>query len=480
MLLTIVFGVIGFGIIVFVHELGHFIAAKLSGIEVEVLSLGWGKRLVGFVRGGTWYQLSWFPVGGYCKMKGEESFKDALAADADDFPSEQGSFYAASPGKRMLVSAAGPAANLVFAIVVLTIIYWAGFIVYSDRNQIVLISDYTLDAGSAAAPGASAPNTVPAAVSSVAVSSAAVSSAATRAGLKTGDRVVAIDGLPVEKFQDILEAVATSPDERLVFTVQRNDGTLTIPIVPELNRETGAGRIGVYAWTDAVVEEVAAGSAAYLAGIEPGDHIVAIGDAEVAHTIDIFQALIERPAEVNVSFRRNGQLQSEVIVLHYDEQGAPDLGLAFKKYAFRSPNVSLLSAFVEGARETVETIGLTAKGIGLLFRGVNVGRAVAGPLRITYYVGVSAVSGLSRGLGAGAVSYFRFLCLLSVVIFFMNLLLPIPALDGPRMLLFALEQLRGKAVRPKIVYRMQLLSFYVLIVLVVVITLNDIFYFFER
>ncbi len=71
MILTILIGIVGLGLMVFIHELGHFIAAKINGVEVEVFSLGWGTKLVGFTRGGTTYQISWFPIGGYCKMKGE-------------------------------------------------------------------------------------------------------------------------------------------------------------------------------------------------------------------------------------------------------------------------------------------------------------------------------------------------------------------------------------------------------------------------
>ena len=70
-MIVVLLGLIGLGIMVFVHELGHFVAAKANGVVVEVFSLGWGPRLFGFKRGGTVYQVSWFPIGGYCKMRGE-------------------------------------------------------------------------------------------------------------------------------------------------------------------------------------------------------------------------------------------------------------------------------------------------------------------------------------------------------------------------------------------------------------------------
>ena len=96
-LLTIVFGLYGLGIIVFIHELGHFIAAKAMGIHVETFSLGWGSRLVGFQRGDTHYQISWFPIGGYCKMKGEMPQSGMTDEEVTAIREEPGAFLAASP-----------------------------------------------------------------------------------------------------------------------------------------------------------------------------------------------------------------------------------------------------------------------------------------------------------------------------------------------------------------------------------------------
>src|SRR4030042_5421705 len=113
MILTILFGVIGFGIMVFVHEFGHFLAAKRMGIEVEAFSLGWGKRLVGVKYKGTDYRLSIIPFGGYCKMKGELPVA-GTRADAESWAPERASFFAASPWKRMVVAVPGPLATVLF------------------------------------------------------------------------------------------------------------------------------------------------------------------------------------------------------------------------------------------------------------------------------------------------------------------------------------------------------------------------------
>ncbi|HEC61719.1 MAG TPA: PDZ domain-containing protein [bacterium] len=447
MILTILFGLIGFGIMVFFHELGHFVVAKRAGIEVDTFSLGWGKKLFGFDHRGTNYRISLVPFGGYCKFRGE------IPTDDESKPAA-GTFYAAPPWKRIIVSAAGPLANILFAVVVLTIIWWAGFNIHSDGNYIVLASDYSLDSISSSSP-------------------------ATRAGLSTGDRIVAIDGQPVEKFQDILELVATAPNQSLNFVIDREDRQLSLTITPELDLQTGAGRIGVYAWRDPVVAEVAGDSAGAIAGLMAGDRITAANGEQVAHTISLYQILSTRPENVELVLLRDGNELIRKLVLSYDENGVPDLGLSFRVSVFRTDKMNILAALARGAMETGRTLGLTVKGIGLLFQGVNFRQSVAGPLRITYYVGSVAASGFKRGFSEGIVSFFRFLCSLSIILFLMNLL-PIPALDGGQIVLFLVEIARRKPVKPRLVAGIQTIGFSFLIVLALVITFSDVLFFLGR
>jgi regulator of sigma E protease len=432
---------------VFVHELGHFLAAKRVGIAVETFSLGWGKKIVGFDYKGTNYRISMIPVGGYCKMRGEDPFR----------PQEQredGSFYAAAPWKRIAVAAAGPVANVVFAVLVLTAIWWIGFKTYTDGNRIVLASDYTLDRFTEPPP-------------------------ATAAGLQTGDRIVAIDGQPVRDFQQIVEMVSTSPDQKLVLTVLRGDRRLSVSLVPTLNRQTGAGQIGIYAWRDPVVWEVKPDSPAAEAGLSPGDVLVSAGGQPVRNTIDLYQQLQSRPAVIALGFLRGGQQMSTEMHLTYSEQGTADLGLTFKPEIVHSPPLGPIGAVQRGAVETWDTFLLAIKGIGLLFRGVNLHNAVVGPLRLTYYVGAVATSGFSLSVGQGLLAYFRFLALISVVLFLMNLL-PIPGLDGGQILVFVLEVARRRPLNPKIVSYIQMVSFAFIILLVVVVTFSDVLFFAGR
>jgi regulator of sigma E protease len=445
--IQILVALVGLGIMVFMHELGHFLAAKAAGVGVQTFALGWGPKLLGFSRGGTEYRLAWLPIGGYCKFKGDEGLRQALEQDLPEVPREPGSFYAVPAWKRIVVVASGPVASLLSAFLIFTLMWWIGFGVFSTDNRIVLASDYA---------GADAAETSPAAA----------------AGLVTGDRITAIDGRPVRNFQDILEIVSRSPDRELVFTVERGGTTRSATVTPAFVPATGTGRIGVYAWQDPVVRIVAPGSAAALAGLEPGDRIVRAGTRDVQSAIDLAQELTGDPATLSIGYERSGAVNDAVLVLEYTN-GQANLGLQFADNEYRTPRLGLGGALAKAGSETWDTMVLTIKGIGLLFRGVNLREAVAGPIGIIDLIGSTAASGFSRGLGTGVAALFELLAFLSVTLFLMNLL-PLPALDGGQIVVALVEVVRRRAVRPRLVWRVQMIGFSFLVVLVLVLTFNDI------
>jgi len=246
-MINVIIGLLGLGLVVFLHELGHLIAAKKMGVTVEAFSVGWGPKIWSFERGGTDYRISWLPIGGYCKMKGERALLKAWQEKTSTIEVEPGDFYAARPWQRIVVLFAGPAINYLFAVLVFAAIALVGYTVYTYENRIVLAADYY-------------DHSTPAA----------------EAGLLTGDRIVGIDDTPVETFRDIQTIVSRNAGNRLLFTVNRNGRTLEIPIEPALVTESGAGQIGVFPWVDPVVAQVGEESAAEIAGLLPGDRIVAV------------------------------------------------------------------------------------------------------------------------------------------------------------------------------------------------------------
>ena len=251
--IVIILGLIGLGIVVLVHELGHFAAAKASGVEVEAFSIGWGPKIWGWKRGATEWRISAFPIGGYCKMKGEEALTSAIQNKTEHVPRDPGTFYGVSPWKRILISFSGPLANIIFAIVVYIIVAAVGFSEKTYDNRIVLANDFSLG-------GVIVPRNLPAEGS----------------GLKSGDRIVSINGKRVADFNQLQETIALSPDKNLNMSIERNGQFLDLQVKPQMDKDSGAGRIGIYPWIDPVVDSLVPNGPAALGGMKSGDIITSI------------------------------------------------------------------------------------------------------------------------------------------------------------------------------------------------------------
>lgn len=450
---SIILGLVGLGIVVFIHEFGHFLAARALGIGVETFSLGWGPRLIGFKSGETDYRISAFPIGGYCLLKGEAAFRKALEEKLDNIPKDPGTFYGASPWRRLGVSLAGPVANVVFALVVFIFVASAGYSVQTHGNKIVLASEYPLDSKAVS-------NKYP----------------ADRGGLQSGDIILAAGGKEVRDYYDIQNAISEN---------------------------TPGGRIGVFAWIEPLVKAVDPGSAASLAGILPGDLIVAVDGKPVEHAISLLSALKNRPERVKFGIAR-GKSQVEVnLVLSWNEGGTSNLGLGFatQPHTVRSPTFPL--AFINGISETGDTVSLTLRSLGALIHrpqerdlmlkvdrgdslvnvavrpsleGVDLFSSISGPARITWIVGSTASQGFGEQGTSGLIKSLNLLAFLSIGLFIMNLL-PIPALDGGQMLLFAFEGIRNRPLKTKNVYRFQFVGAAIVLALFVLASVGDLIFF---
>lgn len=445
--MSIVIGLVGIGLVIFLHELGHLVAAKATGISVETFSIGWGPKITSFTRGGTEYRVSWLPLGGYCKMKGDTALLRAWRDKSERIEAEPGDFFAARPWQRIVVLAAGPFINFLFAVVVLGVIATIGYTIYTYDNRIVLASEYLSQPGPA-----------------------------DEAGLETGDRIVAVDGSPTDTFRDIQQVISQNPREQLQLQIRRNGRSLAVSITPQLDPNSGAGQIGVYPWVPPVIESVTENSAADLAGLQPGDRIVSVDDTETPHSIAVRRAIDQGDAELSLAIDRGGRRIEVMVSPGEDESGSPVLGVRYEAMAARSPEVGPLRGMVVGAQDAVETLVLTIRSLRLLFAGVNLNEAVMGPVRLTYMAGEVASQGFQASIGRGLLSFFNFLSLISVALCFMNLL-PIPALDGGQIVLATAEVVRRRPIHPKIVYRYQLVGNALILVLMVLALFNDILFF---
>jgi regulator of sigma E protease len=455
MLFTIISGLIGLGIVIFVHETGHFLAAKAMGIEVEAFSLGWGNPLVRFSFRGTEYRISSLPIGGYCKLKGEQNLQPGDGPESERNVPEEGSLFAVAPWRRVITFLAGPFSNLLFSVLILSLIWGIGYSIQTFGNRIILVSDYS------------------------SISSAASRYPADQAGLQSGDRIISIDGEKVNHYRDIQELISTRADRTIPISVEREGEVLHYTITPRLNPQTGGGIIGVSPWIDPVVGELSPGSPASAAGILPGDRIVAVQGETVHNHLDILQALEGHPLRFGLTVERKGENINLRMVPDYDENGNPLLGISYESITSKQRASSIFQAFSRGFSESFSILGLSIKSFALLFQGIDLQQAVSGPIRITYMVGQVASTGFSDGIMSGLISLFRFLSFLSIALFVMNLL-PIPALDGGLIVITLFEMIRGKRISPKVFNRYQVFGFIFIMTLLVFTTFNDIFYFFTN
>ena len=254
--MTILLGLLGLSVVIVVHEFGHYLAARLAGVEVETFSIGWGPRLFGFTKGKTEWRISALPLCGYCRMKGEEEFRTAIERKLPFIPRERGSFYGAAPFARILILVSGPLANLLLAALIFSFVSFVGIKYTTSPNKIVLASELagmnrTLNVQAHANPNP-----------------------ADLAGLRTGDRVVAINGTAVEDYADIQEQISLNPEKALLLTVERENERLSIPVIPRLDKNTGQGLIGIYSWVEPVVASLDPEGSARLAGLRTKDRIV--------------------------------------------------------------------------------------------------------------------------------------------------------------------------------------------------------------
>ena len=447
----IALGLIGLGVVVFVHELGHFIAARLMGIAVEAFSIGWGKPILKKKIGEVEYRLGLFPLGGYCKMKGENEFEEAYKNDRQGVIAEEGSYFAAHPFRRAVTCVAGPLFNIIFAILVLSVIWGIGFEVTTRSNRIVLLSD----------------------IVSGSVNPADI------AGLKTGDRILEIKGKKIEDYHDIQENIALNPEAALPLIVERQGRILELVVRPSLEKSTGAGKIGIYDWTDPVIAQVTEGSPAAIAGLQSGDRILTVNGGDFPYTVALISILDKNPRELDLEYERNGRIMQGRLPLSYTENGIETLGIMWELVNYRTPRLSPPFALAKGSAETWKTFAVSVKSLSLLFRGIDLTQAVSGPVRITYMVGDVAAEGFNQSFGTGISSMASFLALISIALCIMNLL-PLPVLDGGMIILFLIEGLRRKPLHPRFISAFQTVGVVLIAGLMLFAVFGDILYLAKR
>jgi regulator of sigma E protease len=387
-------------VLILVHEIGHFAAARLIGVKVEEFGIGIPPRIKGWRRNGVLWSLNWIPFGGFVKVLGEDG-KNAAPE----------SINAKSPAQRAFFLVAGSAMNFLLAVVLMILVVGLQGVSHSN----------------------------------VYIASVVPGSPAATAGWTAGDRIVEVAGVPVESSADVGERAREFGGNPMSVVVERNGELVETSVTPRVNPPAGEGPTGVgitdSTISDARVDSVSAGSPASEAGLQPGDLIVAVGSQQISDPYALQFALTSASGStVPVDVVRGGE-QVTVSFAIPDLEAEGDLlaqlglGLAIKPRFDRVPLGSIIPV---GVGQAWEQSGQMLSGIRDLVTGRAPLDQIAGPLgmgQITSEIVSASPLPLWVTLAQLAI-------LLSLNLAVLNLL-PLPALDGGRLLFVAVEVLRG-------------------------------------
>jgi regulator of sigma E protease len=414
-------------VMIFVHELGHYLVAKWLGIRVEVFSLGFGRRLIGFRRGDTDYRISLLPLGGYVKMSGE-NYDEELTGSADEFMSH-------SKLHRFAVAVAGPLMNIILAVVLVVATFTVGVPVYKYLRQPAVIG--SIEPGSPAA----------------------------QAGLQLEDTIVSIDDDPTPTWQDAEILISMSPNQELDFTINRQGKLLHKRIIPAAAEGAEIGTVGVLPFVSYTIARVEPETPAARAGLQSGDEILKVVSGEQAavgfyESLKMISSSEGQPLVVKV--RRDEQIFEESIT-PAEINGRWRIGtvvelVRLQKYGF-------LEAFQKSLERNYNLTALTFSVLGRIINGRTSMRTLSGPIEIARYSG--------RAASTGGVQLFTFMAFVSLQLGILNLM-PIPILDGGVIALLAIEGLMRRDLSLRVKERIFQVGFIFLIVLMAIVIFNDI------
>jgi len=426
--------ILGLSILVILHELGHFVAARAFGIKVEKFYLffdAWGISLFKFNYKGVEYGIGWLPLGGYVKIAG--MIDESMDTEQMAGPPQPWEFRSKPAWQRLIVMLGGITVNIVLGIFIfwiLTIRYGESYIPNADIKYGIV-------------PG----------------------KIGERIGLRPGDQVTAINGKPVVRFDELTSTEVILGNS--VLTVQRGSQVLDVKVPSNiLNDLSDYGIdqfIGKFPRAKFSVESIEPNSGAQKMGLAKNDSIVGINTNKIAF-FDQLQAELQQDKgkQVLVSVKRGDNIFQKTAQI--DKNGIlgfmPNLDIPKeKKLTF-----GFFGSLPVGANKAWGTFTDNAKGLGKVFRGdVKFSKAVSGPVKIATLFGTQ-------------IDWVRFWSLvgfLSMVLALTNLL-PIPALDGGHALFLLIEMVKGKPLSDKFLERAQIVGFVILISLMVFVFGNDI------
>jgi regulator of sigma E protease len=429
----IFYTVVTLGVLIFVHELGHFLAAKLTGMRVDRFSIGFPPRAFGKKVGDTDYCISWVPLGGYVKIAGmvDESFDTEFA----HLPPQPWEFRAKPMWAKMIVISAGVVMNLLLAV----IIFWG--LHYAQGTYLK---------------------------ESTTVGYVARGSAAQKAGINVGDKIRSISGKSIRYWDEIYSVIYfENLGEDVEFQIERNGQSLAITIPrADLNNLQEEFLGIVPAPTAPMIRSVEPGKPAEKLGLRSGDVLLMLDNIPVAvdsQVITIVKSHAGKP--LNITWKRGEEVLSGIVTP--DNNGRIGIGIA-SSYIGPTTHVDYTAgqAFLKSIEDIVQAGTLFYRSVMQIVAGkVSVKESFGGPIKIAQFATQSAAIGIAAFLG--------FMAMLSVSLAILNIL-PIPALDGGHLLILIIEALIRREIPYKVKMAVQQAGFVLLLAFMAFVIYNDI------
>jgi len=420
------------GFMILIHEFGHYAVAKLLRVRVEVFSIGFGKRLLGFRKGDTDYRISAIPLGGYVKMSGENPMDERTGDPAE--------FMSHPRWHRFLIAIAGPSMNILLAVFLLTAVYMVHYeyAVFLDKPAVIQGIKHD--------------------------------SPAAKAGLQPGDRIVKVDGIENPTWEQLQPRVLLSPNQPLIITIQRGDQIFQKTLVPRAVTSSEVGSAGWFPEDPVIVGQLEPGTPAARAGLKEDDKIVALDGqplVSIEAMIDRLQQSKDKPVDLKV-IRGNQSLDFHLTpVLGKTEDPKEQryrLGFVAKSETkvTKLPFPEALSlSLQENKKYSLLILELAKK---IVQRKVSL-RAVSGPIGIAQDAGWAAQQ-------KGWIPLLQLTAGISLNLGIFNLL-PIPILDGGVILFLFIEGLMRRDVSLRIKERVYQAAFVFLVLFAVMVIYND-------
>jgi regulator of sigma E protease len=420
------------GVMILVHELGHFWAARLFDVKVEVFSFGFGPRLFGFRRGETDYRFSAILFGGYVKMAGEQP--------GDEGVEDPRAFLAKARWQRLVIAAAGPFMNIVLAVGLLTGLFMVKYEKVVDPETHAVVGHVLAD------------------------------SPAAKAGIRDGDRIVAIDGKQNPTWEDIRLKEIAGAGTQVGVLVERDGKTFHTTVTPVLEDKAGLGSAGWSARADVQLGALSAGMPAEKSGLKKGDLLIS-ANGQPIHSVLRFHEIIRgsKGQPISIQVMRDGQVKTIEVHPVFTKLDGPERWMIGAGVEQRLKFAVTKLSFPDALRESVSQNARLSAVIVEFLRGIVERRIsprnLEGPIRIGQLSGEAAREGPS--------TFIMLMSMVSLNLAIFNLL-PIPILDGGVILLLLVEMFMRRDLSLPVKEAFFKVGFVFIMVIVVFVLYNDI------